>query len=272
VLFDRWVVRISAVIVLLFVLVAIFAPWIAPYDPYESDFYAIRAQPSTEHLLGTDELGRDQLSRVIMGSRVSLIVGLVGVLIAGTIGITLGVIAGYYGGWANTVIMRLIDALLALPPLVLVLAIAILMGGGLLNVLFALGIGMVPTYARLACGQVLSVKESDYVLAMYSAGAKNLRIILAHVLPNIFPPLLVLLTVNIGVTILMEANLSFLGIGVMPPTPTWGALVAEGYPLLVTNPALSLAPGLVILVVVLSINMVGDGLRDALDPRLRGIL
>jgi ABC-type dipeptide/oligopeptide/nickel transport system permease subunit len=232
----------------------------------------LRAQPSAQHWLGTDQVGRDIFSRLILGSRISLIVGLVGVVISGTIGMLLGLLAGYFGSWTNTIIMRFVDALLALPPLVLILAIATLLGGGLKNVLIALGVGMIPAYSRLMCGQILIVKELDYITASHSIGAGHFRIMIHHLLPNVFPPLLVLITTNVGSTILMEASLSFLGIGVMPPTPTWGNLVATGYPYLMTNPWFSVAPGLVILIVVLSLNMLGDGLRDALDPRLRGVL
>ena len=166
--------------------------------------------------------------------------------------------------------MRFIDALLALPPLVLMLAIAAFLGGGLVNILIAIGITLMPTYARLMRGQVITIKENDYVLAAHALGAKNMHIMLRHIVPNCFPPLLVLITLNIGIAILMEASLSFLGIGIPPPTPTWGAMVSLGYKYLITNPLLSLSPGVVIVFIVLGFNMVGDGLRDALDPSLRG--
>ena len=272
IMMQRKIVAAGLVITLLTIIVAIFAPWIAPHDPYDQDLKAIRQAPSASHLLGTDRLGRDVLSRIIVGTRVSIMVGIVAVLIAGVLGITLGLLAGYFGGWTNTIIMRFIDALLALPPMILILAIATLMGGGLKNVLIAIGVGMMPTYCRLMCGQILSMKENDYITAAHSIGAGNWRIMLRHLLPNSFAPLLVLLTTNIGTAILLEASLSFLGIGIMPPTPTWGGMVNDGYEYLISNPLLSLAPGLVIFLVVLSVNMVGDGLRDAIDPRLRGIL
>jgi len=272
VMFGRWVVTGGAVIILLLIIVALFAPLIAPYDPIEPDLRAIRQQPSSAHLLGTDEVGRDVLSRVIYGSRISLIVGIVAVSIAGVIGIGLGMIAGYFGGWVNNVIMRIVDALLALPPFVLMLAIAAVLGGGLLNVLIALGIGMMPTYCRLMCAQVATLKQTDYITAAHSIGAEDLRIMLRHVLPNAFPPLLVLITMNLGTAILMEANLSFLGIGILPPTATWGGMVSSGQRFIFTNLLLSFMPGLAILLVVLAFNMVGDGFRDALDPRLRGML
>jgi ABC-type dipeptide/oligopeptide/nickel transport system permease subunit len=168
--------------------------------------------------------------------------------------------------------MRIVDALMAFPPIVLIMAIAVLLGGGLINVMIAVGVGLVPTYCRLMCGQVLSAKENDYILAANSMGAGHLRIMVRHLLPNVFPPLLILFTLNMGAAILMEASLSFLGIGINPPTATWGSMVSYGYSYLLTNPLLSLSPGIAILLVVLAFNLVGDGLRDALDPRLRGSL
>jgi ABC-type dipeptide/oligopeptide/nickel transport system permease subunit len=271
VMFQRQVVIAGIVITMITIIVAIFAPWIAPYNPIKQDLDAMRQKPSAEHLLGTDEYGRDVLSRLVVGTRISLLVGVVAVCIAGALGMSLGLIAGYFGGWVNAIIMRFIDALLALPPMVLMLAIAALLGGGLKNVLIAIGVSMMPTYCRLMCGQILALKSADYVTAARSVGANNPRIMLQHLLPNSFPPLLVLLTSNLGTAIIMEASLSFLGIGISPPTPTWGSMVNSGYPYILTNPLLSIAPGMAIMLVVLAINMVGDGLRDALDPRLRGV-
>ncbi|MBN1192022.1 MAG: ABC transporter permease [Dehalococcoidales bacterium] len=270
VMFGRWVVTGSLIIVIILILMAIFAPFLAPYDPDKIDMEHSLSQPSRAYLLGTDELGRDILSRIIFGSRISLMVGIVAVSIAGVIGMALGLIAGYFGGWTNIIIMRCIDSLLALPPLVLILAIAAVLGGGLLNVFIAIAIGMMPVYARLMCGQVLTIKESDFITATHAMGAGHFHIMFRHLLPNSLPPLLVLITTNLGVAILMEAALSFIGIGINPPTATWGSMVATGYKYLLTNPVISFAPGISILVVVLAINMVGDGLRDALDPRLRG--
>jgi len=272
VMMDRPVVVGGMVIAIIAVIVAIIAPWITPYDPIETNLRAILQSPSWQHLLGTDDVGRDVLSRLIVGTRISMLVGVVAVCIAGAVGMTLGLLAGYFGGWTNTIIMRFIDALLALPPMVLMLAIAALLGGGLRNVLIAIGIAMMPTYCRLMYGQVLAIKENDYITAAHIVGAGNLRIMIRHLLPNAFPPLLVLLTTNLGTAILVEAALSYLGIGIMPPLPTWGGMVNAGYPYLLLQPALSFAPGAAILLVVLSVNMVGDGLRDALDPRLRGVL
>jgi peptide/nickel transport system permease protein len=272
VLFSRGIVLFSTVIILLVILVAIFAPLIAPYDPYEQNLSQSLHKPSSQHLLGTDSLGRDTLSRLIFGSRNSLMVGIVALGIAAIVGITMGLLAGYFGGWVYTVIMRFIDSLMCFPMILLALVIASLLGGGLRNVMIALGVAMLPGYARLMCGQVLSVKENDYILAAHSEGAGNLRVMLNHILPNCFPPLIVLMTMQIGAAILAEAGLSFLGIGIEPPAAAWGLMVNDGRIYLMTNPILSFAPGLAIMLVVFAFNMVGDGLRDALDPRLRGII
>lgn len=269
---KRGVVLISMIITVLFVIVAIFAPLIAPYDPYATNYQAILSPPTAEHWLGTDQLGRDLLSRLIYGTRLSLLVGVVGVAIAGVLGMGLGLIAGYFGKVINNVIMRCIDGLLAIPPLILMMAIAAVLGGGLTNVLIAIGIGLMPTYCRLMNSQVISLRENDYILALKSMGASSWRIMFRHLLPNAFPPLLVLITTNLGTAILMEAGLSFVGVGILPPTAAWGAMVFEGQRFLFSTPMVSLAPGIAILIVVLAINMVGDGLRDALDPKLRGTL
>jgi len=229
-------------------------------------------QPGKAHWLGTDSLGRDTLSRTIYGTRVSLIIGLVVVVLASIVGMALGLMAGYFGRWAHAVVMRLVDTLMAFPMLILVLLIASLLGGGIRNVIMALAFAMVPIYARLMCGQVITVKENDYVLAGRSMGASHMRIMLRHLVPNCFPPLIVMMTMMLGTTILAEAGLSFLGIGIQAPTPTWGNMVNDGRQYLLTNPILSFAPGLAIMLVVYAFNMVGDGLRDALDPQLRGVI
>jgi peptide/nickel transport system permease protein len=272
VMFSRWVVTAGAVIIVILIIVAIFSPLLAPYAPNATDMKAMLQSPSSAHLFGTDQVGRDLLSRVIFGSRISLMVGIVAVTFAGALGITLGLVAGFFSGWIGNIIMRFIDALLALPPLVLMLAIAAVLGNGIFNVLVALGVAMMPTYCRLMYAQVTTLRESDYILAANSIGASNLRIMIRHLLPNAFPPLLVLVTVNLGTAIMMEASLSYLGIGIIPPTATWGAMVSSGQGFLLTNPLLSFVPGIAILLVVMAFNMVGDGLRDALDPRLRGMI
>lgn len=272
VFFGRKVVAFGLVIIVILILTAIFAPLIAPYNPYKQELGNILMKPGQVHILGTDALGRDTLSRTIYGARTSLMVGFIAVGIAATIGMTLGLIAGYFGGVTYAIIMRLVDALMSIPMILLALVIASVLGGGLKNVMVALGIGLVPGYARLMCGQVLNIKENDYVTAGRAIGASNLRIMLLHVLPNSFPPLIVLMTMMMGMAILSEAGLSFLGVGIKPPGAAWGAMVSDGYKYLLTNPVLSFAPGLAVMLVVYAFNMVGDGLRDALDPRLRGTL
>lgn len=272
VLFRRPIVTVSALFILLVVIVAIFGPWLAPYDPYDQDLSQSLAQPSQAHLLGTDALGRDVLSRLIYGSRNSLMVGIVALGVAALFGMSLGLLAGYFTGWVNTAIMGFIDALMSFPMILLALVLATLLGGGMKNVMIALGIAMMPGYARLMCGETLSVKENEYILAGRAAGSSNLRIMLRHILPNCLPPLIVLATMQIGAAILAEAGLSFLGIGIEPPAAAWGLMVEDGRPYLLTNPVLSFAPGLSIMLVVFAFNMVGDGLRDAFDPRLRGTI
>jgi peptide/nickel transport system permease protein len=272
VFFGRRVVIFGFVIILLLIFTAIFAPLLAPYNPYEIDLASALQHSNSNHWLGTDEIGRDVLSRLIYGTRTSLMVGFVAVGVAAAIGVTLGLVSGYFGGWLDTIIMRLIDALMAIPGLVLALVFAAMLGGGLKNIMIAIGVAMVPTYCRLMRGQVLSVKSFDFILAAHSLGAKDIRIMLRHILPNCLPPLIVLVTLQLGMAILTEAGLSFIGIGISPPGAAWGSMVNEGYAFLQMNPVLSFAPGLSIMVVVLAFNLVGDGLRDALDPRLRGIL
>lgn len=272
VFFGRKVVIFGAAIMFLLIAAAILAEIISPYDPYAQNLREALQQPSTAHWLGTDPLGRDILSRIIYGTRTSLAVGLVSVGIAALIGMSLGLLAGYFGGMVDTLIMRLMDAQLAIPGLMLALALGVALGGGLTNVMISLGISLIPTYARLMRGQVLTVKQADYITASDVIGASDLRIILVHVFPNCLSPLIVLITMNLGLAILSEAALSFLGLGIKPPGAAWGAMVNDGYRYLLTNPLLSFAPGFCVMLVVLAFNLVGDGLRDALDPRLRGTL
>ncbi|MDD5044981.1 MAG: ABC transporter permease [Candidatus Omnitrophica bacterium] len=267
---GRKIVVFGLVIILLTIICAIFAPWIAPYDPYELDMTHPVMSPSWQHLLGTDSLGRDILSRIIFGTRTSLLVGIIAVGIASLTGMTLGLLAGYFSGWVHMLIMRFTDSLMAVPMILLALVMATLLGGGLKNVMIALGIGMMAVYTRLMCAQVLAVKENDYIMAQKAIGASNIRIILRHILPNCFPPLIVLVTLMMGSAILAEAGLSFLGIGLEPGNTAWGAMVSDGYQHLLTTPVLSFAPGMAIMLLVFAFNMVGDGLRDALDPKLRG--
>ncbi len=269
---GRRIVLLGAAIILVLILVALTADVISPYNPYQQNLRESLQQPSAAHLLGTDGLGRDTLSRVIYGSRTSLAVGLIATAIGGLIGMALGLLAGYFGGLVNALIMRFVDALMAVPMLMLALAIGAALGGGLTNVIISLGIAIIPTYARMMCAQVLAVREEDYVKAGEVIGGSDLRIMITHIFPNSLSPLIVLATLNLGTAILAEAGLSFLGLGIAPPGAAWGAMVSDGYRYLLNNPILSFAPGLCVMLVVLVFNLVGDGLRDALDPRLRGTL
>jgi peptide/nickel transport system permease protein len=269
---GRGLVIFGFVIILILIITAIFAPLLAPYDPKAPDLETRLAKPSAAHWLGSDSIGRDTLSRVIYGTRTSLLVGLIAIAIAASIGMTLGLIAGFYGGWVYAVIMRLVDAIMSFPMILLAMVISALLGGGIVNVIIALGVSMMPSYARLMSAQVLSFKQTDYVMAERSLGSSNLRIMFRHIAPNCLPPLIVLVTMMLGATILAEAGLSFLGVGIEPPTAAWGAMVSEGREYLLSDPILSIAPGGAIMLVVFAFNMIGDGLRDALDPRLRGII
>jgi len=270
--FGRSVVIFGFVIVILFIIIAAFAPLIAPYNPYAQDLDHILEKPNSNHWLGTDTVGRDTLSRIIYGSRTSLMVGVVTVALAAGIGMSLGLVAGYFGGITHVLIMRFIDALMAIPMILLALTIASVLGGGLGNIVIAIGIALIPVYTRLMCGQAMTIKQYDYITAARSLGASDLVIMIKHVAPNCFAPLIVLITMQIGISVLAEAGLSFLGIGINPPGAAWGAMVSEGYRYLTVSPILSFAPGIAIMLVVFAFNMIGDGLRDALDPRLRGTL
>src|SRR4030042_449576 len=272
VFFQRRVVIFGVLVLVFLWLTGIFAAWLAPYSPYDQDMRGTLQQPNKAHLLGTDSLGRDTLSRLIYGTRTALAVGFITVSIAALAGIMLGLTAGYFGGVINMIIMRVMDLLISFPMIILSLFIAALLGGGIQNVIIALGISAVPGYARVMHGLTLSIRENDYVMAERAMGSSNTRTMLSHILPNALPPMIVLVTLQLGSIILAEAGLSYLGIGIKPPGAAWGAMVNEGYRYLMTNPMLSFAPGVAIMLVVFAFNLVGDGLRDALDPRLRGTL
>ncbi|MGD9142849.1 MAG: ABC transporter permease [Dehalococcoidia bacterium] len=263
---------IGLVIIVLLILVAIFAPLLAPYPPNQMDILNKLEQPNSLHWLGTDSLGRDTLSRIIFGSRTSLIIGISVMAISSVTGIVLGLLAAFFGGAIYHIIMRFMDALMAFPMLLLALLVASLLGVGMLNVIIALGIGMIAAPCRLMCGVVMSLKQNDYVLSARVMGMSNLRLMFQEILPNAFPPLLVMMTIGIGAVILAEAGLSFLGIGITPPTATWGGMVNDGYKFIMNNPVLAISPGVAIMLVVFGFNMLGDGLRDALDPKLRGVI
>ena len=272
VFFSKGAVILGLVLLILLFISAIFAPQLAPYDPYKPGVAPSLAQPSAEHWLGADLLGRDTLSRLIYGSRTAIQVGFISVAVGSVIGIFLGLLAGYTGGATYAVIMRAMDAMMCFPMLILALVIAAVLGSGISNVIIALSVATIPGYGRVTCGLVLSLKENDYILAQRSLGAGNMRIMMRHLLPNAFPPLIVLVTMQLGGLILAEAGLSFIGIGIEPPGAAWGAMVNDGYKYLLRSPVLSFAPGVAIMLVVFAFNIVGDGLRDALDPRLRGLI
>jgi len=272
VIFRRKLSLLGVIVIIAFLLTALFAPWLAPYDPYKLDPSSQLQSPGQAHLLGTDFHGRDTLSRLIYGARTSLLVGLGAVAIGVIVGQTMGLIAAYFGGIASAVIMRFVDALMSVPGMLSALVLAAILGGGLKNVIVALGVAVLSGHCRLMCSQALTVKQNDYVLAGRAMGVSNFRMITRHILPNAFPPLLVLITMDLGVVITAEAGLSFLGVGIPAPGAAWGSMVSDGYRFLLTLPILSIAPGLALMLVVFGFNMAGDGLRDALDPRLRGTL
>jgi ABC-type dipeptide/oligopeptide/nickel transport system permease subunit len=272
VFFARGMVAFGLVVLVLMIIAAGFANWLAPYDPFKTDFGSSLSQPSNAHLLGTDNVGRDTLSRLLYGARTALIVGFLTVFSSAIIGITLGLLAGHFGGILNMFIMRSMDALMCFPMIMLALLVSVVLGGGMKNVIIALTFASVPVYARVVNGLTLSIRENDYILAERSMGSSSLRIMFGHILPNSFAPIIVLITLGLGNIILAEAGLSFLGIGISAPQPAWGSMVSNGYKYLLTNPILSIAPGLAIMLVVFAFNLVGDGLRDALDPRLRGFI
>ena len=255
------------VVVVAFVLVALLAPWIAPYDPIETSWSRIRKPPSWAHPFGTDENGRDVLSRLIWGARASLMAGVVSVLGAVVIGVPLGLLAGLAGGWLDAVISRVADAMLSVPFLILAIALAAFLGPALENAMLAIAITASPVFVRLARGMALEAKSTDWVEAARALGNPPWRTAFVHVLPNIIPPLLVQSTLAIAEAIIAEASLSFLGLGQQPPAPSWGSMLNSAQRFLDDAPWLAVAPGLGIFLVVLAFNLVGDGLRDALDPR-----
>ena len=258
------------VVVVLLAVAAAGAPWLAPADPAKQSLIEKRTRPGEKFLLGADEFGRDILSRVIYGSRVALLVGLLSVAIALGLGLALGCLAGFAGGWVDVLIMRGVEVLLAFPYLLLAIAVVSALGPGVLNTTIAVGIWGTPTVIRLVRGAVLTARESEYVRAATALGATAGRVLTRHVLRNILPTVIVYSTLFMANAILVEAALSFLGLGVPPPTPSWGLMVSSGRDFLVVAPHIATVPGLAIMIAVLGFNLLGDGLRDALDPRLRG--
>ena len=259
----------SAVLILLIILAAVFAPLVAPYDHLAQSLTDRLQTPSMAHWLGTDELGRDVLSRIIFGARISLTIGLVPTLISMAIGTVLGFCAGVYGGKVDFVIMRLADVMLAFPSLLLAMVVMYTMGGGLINIFIALSLINWASTARVVRSQTLSLKEKEYVEAARSIGVSRWKIMFRHILPNCLPSLIVLFTLNIPSAILSEASLSFLGVGAQPPSASWGLMAVRGKKYLFSEPWLCIAPSVAIMIVVLAFNFLGDGLRDVLDPYLK---
>nr|MBC7244695.1 ABC transporter permease [Chloroflexota bacterium] len=260
---------VGMLILAVFLLCALFAPLLAPYDPLEQRLVLRRQPPSQQYPFGLDDLGRDILSRIIFGAQVSLRVGVLSVSLAIILGTLLGLVSGYLGGWADNLIMRFMDIALAFPAMLLAIAIVAILGPGLMNMLIAIALVSIPTYARLVRSQVLSVKAQDYILAARAIGVTHSRILFRNILPNSITPIIVQGTLGIATAILDAAGLSFLGLGAQPPTPEWGAMLGEGRFSMFTAPHIIIFPGIAIMLTVLGFNLLGDGLRDALDPRLR---
>jgi peptide/nickel transport system permease protein len=264
---GRPAAMIGLVVVVFFVLLAVFAPVVAPFDPLQTSWTAVRKAPSAAHLFGTDELGRDVLSRVIFGARASLLAGLVSVTISLALGVPIGLLAGYAGRWPDALISRMTDAMLSTPFLILAIALAAFLGPSLTNAMIAIGVSATPIFIRLTRAQVLAVKVEDYIEAARAVGNSHLRIALRHVLPNVVPPLIVQATLAIAAAVIAEASLSFLGLGQQPPAPSWGSMLNTAKNYVENAPWMAVWPGLSIFLLVLSFNLLGDGLRDALDPR-----
>lgn len=267
-LFRNKLAILGFIVVILLIGISIFAPLIATHAPNAVDVANTFLQPGENgHILGTDNYGRDLFSRIVFGSRISLIASLSAVAIGGLVGITLGLISGYVGGWLDSFIMRIMDGFSAFPFILLAIFLMTIFGQGLGNVILAIGIGNVPGFTRIVRGQVLAVKEEEYVEVLNSLGASNRRILFLHIFPNAVAPIVVHATSSIAGAIISEATLSFLGLGVAPPTPSWGSILNEGRNYLVLNPEIATYSGLAILITVLGINILGDGIRDALDPK-----
>ena len=266
-LVKRRAALIGLVVVGFFIALSILAPIVSPYDPLATNWAMVRKPPSVLHLFGTDEIGRDVLARIIWGGRASLMAGMVSVSLALVIGVPIGLLTGYVGGIVDGTVMRFIDAMLAIPFLILAIALAAFLGPNLTNAMIAIGVSQMPIFVRLTRGQVLSVKHEEYVEAARAVGNPDYRIVLRHILPNIVPPLLVQATLATAAAIIAEASLSFLGLGQQPPDPSWGSMLNTSKNFIQQAPWMAIWPGLAIFGLVLSLNLFGDGLRDALDPR-----
>jgi peptide/nickel transport system permease protein len=266
------IIKISVVIAFVFIAGAVFAPVIGRYDPNAIELSNALSASGNGHIFGTDAYGRDVFTRLLYGARISLLASVFSCLAAAVIGMLLGLLAGYYEKAVALIIMRYVDIQLSIPPLLFTIVIGLIAGHGLGGLIFAISFGLIPGFTRLMYGIVLSIKESDYIVALRLADIKNYKIILKHLLPNSFPSMIVMFATNLGSAIMLESTLSFLGIGIQMPTASWGNMVSDGYSYLFTNPMLALLPGVCITLIVVAFNIIGDGLRDALDPRLRGKL
>lgn len=260
---------VGAIIIALYIVMMLLAPLIAPYDPFEISLEDKLTPPSIEHLMGTDDKGRDIFSRILYGSRLSMGVGFTSVMFGAFFGITLGLIAGYYGKWVDTVISRMLDVMLAFPGILLALAIISALGPGLINVTIAVGVFSIPLFARIVRGSTMEVKQLEYIDAIRTIGANDFTIIFRHILPNILSPIIVQGSMRLATAILSAAGLSFLGLGAQPPSPEWGAMLSSGRDFLFSAPYMAIFPGLMISILVLGFNLFGDGLRDALDPKMK---
>jgi peptide/nickel transport system permease protein len=260
---------IGAAVLLVILLITVFAPALAPYDPIEQNTQDIRQPPHREHLFGTDNFGRDVFSRVLYGGRRSIPIGFVAIGIAAFFGVTSGLIAGYFGRWADSLIMRAADVLLAFPSFLLAITWVAILGTSLFNLMIAIGIAIIPEYTRVVRSAVLSTREMEYVTAARVSGARSWSIMARHIFPNVLPPIIVLVTLGIASAILLGTSLSFLGLGVKPPEPEWGVMLSDGRTMMRHHWWVSFFPGLAIMLTLLSINLLGDGLRDAIDPRMR---
>ncbi len=263
------VALVAGLVILLIVLAAGFAPWLAPYAPAAPDYENLLASPSAAHWFGTDAYGRDIFSRVLWGGRISLSVGFVSVALGGFTGVVLGLLSGYRGGWVDSLIMRFCDVLLAFPGILLAIGVVAVLGPGVVNVIYAVAVFSIPVFARLVRGSTLALKQTVYVQASRSIGVRSLPLVLRHVLPGTLPAVIVYVSLRIGTAILTAASLSFIGLGAQPPSPEWGAMLADGRGYLGVADQLTIFPGLAIFVTVLAFNLLGDGLRDALDQKLR---
>ena len=266
-LWRRRGAMVGLLIVVFFVLTALFAPWVAPYDPIATSWSAVRKAPSMTYWFGTDEIGRDVLSRVVWGARASLMAGLLSVSISMALGIPIGLLAAYLGGWTDTLVSRFTDAMLAVPFLILAIALSAFLGPSLGNAMIAIGVSATPVFIRLTRAQVMQIKVEDYVEAARAVGNPHWRIALRHILPNVMPPLIVQATLSIAAAVIAEASLSFLGLGQQPPAPSWGSMLNTAKNYMDNAPWMAIWPGISIFLLVLSFNLLGDGLRDALDPR-----